>query len=250
MKRVQPKTISNAAPPDGRNAQTAAEFNVQASTAWQKQVESILETGCILIEARKQLDHGQFYKMIEGKLPGCKKLPFGTGTANMLMAIARHPVLSNPKFSSDLPPLWYSLYGLAQLPNDELEAMLQDGRINPELKGREIEALIQAFREEGLYKWDEIPEALNTLIKFINKWPDPNSIGRFVLEEMDEGEHTLYLDDFAKVPQWLSDLHSACVACRQKHAEAEAEAEALRLQEEESPAAEPSRRPRKRPVET
>jgi hypothetical protein len=212
MKRVRPKTISNAVPRDGRNAQTAADFNVQISTAWQKQVQSILETGHLLIKAKEQLAHGEFQKMIRGELPNCQKLPFGTGTANMLMAITRHPVLSNSKFSCDLPPLWYPLYRLTQLPHEELQAMLDDGRIHPELKGREIERIIQAFREQGLYKWDQIPQALNTLIKFIDRWPDPSSIAGFVYEEMEEGDHTLDLDDLAKIPQWLTDLHSACVA--------------------------------------
>jgi hypothetical protein len=237
-KRVQPKPKSNAAPRETRNAQTAAEFNVQAGAAWQKQIESIVETGRILIEAKETLAHGEFYPMIRGELPNCKKLPFGTGTADMLMAIARHPVLSNPKFTKDLPPLWYPLYGLTSLPDEELEAMLKDGRINAELKGKEIREIIQAFREEGLYRFDQIPEALNTLLKFRTKHPDPSRIARFVLEEMAEGDHTLDLDDFAKVPPWLSDLHSACVASGQKLAEL--------LQEEESPAAEPSGRPRKR----
>ena len=76
-------------------------------------------------------------------------------------------------------------------PDEELEAMLKDGRINAELKGKEIREIIQAFREEGLYRFDQIPEALNTLLKFRTKHPNPSRIARFVLEEMAEGDpHT------------------------------------------------------------
>jgi hypothetical protein len=199
--------------PIRRNAQTAADFALQIRAAWQKQVQSILETGQLLIRAKETLAHGEFYGMIKGELP------FGTGTADMLMAIARHPVLSNPKFTCDLPPLWYPLYRLIQLPDTELKSMLGDGKINAELKGKDVETIIQEFREKGLYKFDDIPQALNTLLKFIGKWPDPRSIADSVFDVMEESDHTLDLDDFAKVPGWLTNLHSACVARSEKQTE-------------------------------
>ena len=150
MKRVRLEVVSNAVSPETRNARTAVYFNVQIAAAWQKQVPLILETGRLLIEAKKELAHGEFYKMIEGKLPGCKKLPFGTNMAGKLMKIARNPVLSNPENSQYLPPLWDGLYQFSGLPNAANEAMIKDGRIHAELTHKEIDELIEQYRVQEL----------------------------------------------------------------------------------------------------
>jgi hypothetical protein len=70
--------------------------------AWQKSVESIIETGRLLIEAKAALPHGGFEIMV-------KDLPFGARAAQFLMKVASHPVLSNPKHASLLPASWMTL---------------------------------------------------------------------------------------------------------------------------------------------
>lgn len=57
------------------------------TAALQKTVESIIETRKLLIEAKAKVDHGDWLKLVE-------KLPFGEDTAQRLMAIACHPVIS------------------------------------------------------------------------------------------------------------------------------------------------------------
>jgi hypothetical protein len=107
-----------------------AEFFVEKITAgWQKAVESIIQTGKLLLQAKAELPHGEFGKMIE---PG--KLPFTPSTAQRLMAIARHPVLSNPAHVQHLPPSWGTLYKLTQFSEEMLNKKLADGTINAGLE--------------------------------------------------------------------------------------------------------------------
>jgi Protein of unknown function (DUF3102) len=80
------------------------------SAAWQKGVASIIETGSRLIEAKAEIDHGEFLAMIQ------LKLPFGRRTAHRLMTIAADSVLANGTHGSHLPPSWRTLYELAGNP--------------------------------------------------------------------------------------------------------------------------------------
>lgn len=105
------------------------------AAAWGKQVESIIETGRMLIEAKEELGHGVFESMVQ------TELPFGPRTARMLKTIAEHRILANRKHVSDLPPSWGTLYQLAQLPDEVLIAGLKDGLIHPKLERSEVRAM-------------------------------------------------------------------------------------------------------------
>jgi hypothetical protein len=78
MRAAAPSHTSQAPPIEH------AEWTSRIAAAWQKGVEAILETGRLLIEAKAALRHGEFKSMIQ------LKLPFNPGTAQRLMAIARH----------------------------------------------------------------------------------------------------------------------------------------------------------------
>jgi hypothetical protein len=107
------------------------------SAAWQKGVESIIETGERLHQAKADPDmpHGSFEAMIQ-----CK-LPFGPRTAQRLMAIASNTVLSNPTHVSHLPPAWGTLAELAKLPTTLLLTKIEDGSINPMMQRKDVKAL-------------------------------------------------------------------------------------------------------------
>ena len=124
-------------------------YIAEITASWQKAVSSILETGRLLIQAKAELPHGKFGTMIE------EKLPFGARTAQMLMVIAGHPVLSNAKCISHLPPHWATLHELAQLPEPRLLALIEDGTVHPELEHAEAAAL----RNEGKSK-EQAEEAM------------------------------------------------------------------------------------------
>jgi hypothetical protein len=103
--------------------------------AWQKTTESIIETGQLLIAARDALPRGAFTTMVTNELP------FGPRTAQMLMAVAEHPVLSNAKHVSLLPPSWGTLYQLTRLPLTLVEQYVEDGTITPKLERKDVMAL-------------------------------------------------------------------------------------------------------------
>jgi uncharacterized protein (DUF4415 family) len=107
--------------------------------AWQKAVSSIIETGQLLIEAKKALSHGEFLKLFD---PEIGNLPFGKNTGQQLMRVARNPVLSKADHGQLLPPSWRTLATLSRAPPKLLEQWLADGNINSETKRAEAEDLI------------------------------------------------------------------------------------------------------------
>jgi hypothetical protein len=60
------------------------------TAAWLTGVEAFIETGRLLIEAKKKVEPGEWLAMVR------ERLPFKESTAERLMAVARHPVLSDP----------------------------------------------------------------------------------------------------------------------------------------------------------
>jgi hypothetical protein len=65
------------------------EWATRIAAAWQSSLTGILDAGRLLIEAKEELDHGEFIAMAEAELP------FGRITAFRLMAVAGDHRLSN-----------------------------------------------------------------------------------------------------------------------------------------------------------
>src|ERR1700732_3323991 len=85
----------------------------------QTMTDTIIKTGRDLIEAKNELGHGEFSKMLE------EYFPLGERTAQQLMEIARNPVLANPTHVSHLPAHWGTLYELTKLPLEVIEAKIE-----------------------------------------------------------------------------------------------------------------------------
>lgn len=132
-KRALAKVKPRGRQPDARS------WSLRISAAWQKSAEQIIETGRLLSKAKEALEHGQFQRMIE------QHLPFGARTAQMLMAIAADPRLSNAKHVSHLPPSYGTMYAIHQLDDRQFERALKDGTINPEAERSDI---VGAFKQE------------------------------------------------------------------------------------------------------
>jgi hypothetical protein len=109
------------------------------NAAWRKSIEGIIETGRLLIEAKARLKHGQW-------LPMLNRLHFDVRTAQKLMEVARHPVLSNTSSIPHLPPSWSTLHVLAKLPAEKLERHIEDGTVRPDMEQRDAEAI--AWRDK------------------------------------------------------------------------------------------------------
>lgn len=108
--------------------------------AHSKTVESIIETGRILIEAKADCDHGEWGE-ITGQTTGKPMLRFNFRVAQKYMSIARHPFLSNASHATHLPASWDTLYQLSLLPPVDLEADLEAGRIHQKMTKADAIAL-------------------------------------------------------------------------------------------------------------
>jgi Protein of unknown function (DUF3102) len=108
------------------------QWAARISAAWQKSVDSIIETGRLLIEAKAALDHGQWGPMVESDLP------FSRQTAHKLMKVADDARLSNVAHVRHLPPSWGTLYELTKLDDDTFDQKLRDGSINPEMQRKDV----------------------------------------------------------------------------------------------------------------
>src|SRR5260221_9439189 len=95
-----------------RNARDWEYFDKRLTELRVNDVASIIERGRVLIEAKEELAHGSF--------EATTKRHFDIRTAQCLMKITRHPVLSNANHGSLLPPSWRTLYELTKLPDDVL----------------------------------------------------------------------------------------------------------------------------------
>ncbi len=118
----------------------ASEWAARIVACWRASVEGIIEAGRLLTEARHAIGHGNWQEMCE------KELPFTPRTAQMLMAIAKDPRLTNPKRVSLLPPNWGTLYELTKLEDDQFEAKVEDGTIRPDMERRDISQSMKAER--------------------------------------------------------------------------------------------------------
>jgi len=110
-------------------------FADKISSELRKSVESIINAGKWLIAAKSELPHGEFLKMVE------RDLKIASTTAQRLMIIARHPLISNASNSKLLPTSWDTLYNLTTLPEDVVRKGLRDGSINKNTMGKDVRAL-------------------------------------------------------------------------------------------------------------
>jgi ParB family chromosome partitioning protein len=107
--------------------------------SWQGAVESIIETGRRLQEAKDRVPVGKWLDAVE-------LMPFGESTTKYLIQVAKHPVLSDRHYSGDLPASWRTLSLLAQLPAEEVSSLIASGGITPELQQAEAKTLVSASK--------------------------------------------------------------------------------------------------------
>jgi hypothetical protein len=140
--------------------------------AWQGAVESIIETGRRLIEAKDRIEHG-------GWLPTVGLLPFSEQTARKLMQIARHPDLSNRAHVRDLPASWGTLSVLAQLPPGEIPKRIEAHEITPELEratAQEWAATYSVAKQEALNAYGSAVDGLTAALSYAKTWTPPADI--------------------------------------------------------------------------
>jgi hypothetical protein len=117
--------------------------------AWQKGVESIIETGARINVAQAEIGEGRFEAEV---LP---KLPFSRSTAYRLKAIASHGVLSNVAHVRLLPPSWGTLDALTRVPQTKLLSAIKSGKVHPGMARKDAMALLPKPKPEQ--RDDDLP---------------------------------------------------------------------------------------------
>jgi hypothetical protein len=121
--------------------------------ALKKSVEGIIEAGRVLIEAKNELEHGQFTDWV------VRELRFGSRKdgsreadlrkAEMLMFLARNEVISNPCHWHAFPPSPRTLWELTQIrPKQRLLELIANGTINSGMTREDAVALRHKMSQE------------------------------------------------------------------------------------------------------
>ncbi|MGH3535437.1 MAG: hypothetical protein ACRDQG_12125 [Pseudonocardiaceae bacterium] len=148
---------------------TPKEAATHVSEAWQNAVESIVETGRRLIEAKRRVGHGQW-------LPTVELLPFGDATARKLVLISRHPDIANRSHGNDLPASWTTLHVLSQLPEGEVTKRIEAGEITPELERATAQQWVSTYtaaKQETLNAWNQFSDSLTAALSYANTYDPP-----------------------------------------------------------------------------
>lgn len=117
------------------------EYAKRIKAALGKSVVGFIEAGQELQRAQDDdVAHGEWEAFVK------KEVGISPRMAHMLMKIAKHPVISNQKHVSDLPPSWGTLYQLTKVPRPRLEAKLKDGTVNANMERKEVAELLPKIR--------------------------------------------------------------------------------------------------------
>jgi hypothetical protein len=103
---------------------------------WAKTIAAIIETGKQLNAAKADLPHGEFQYLVHNETP------FHWSTADRLMAISRHEVLSNFAHAQSLPAHWSTLYELSRLRPKRLLALIKDHTVSARMERQDAEKLV------------------------------------------------------------------------------------------------------------
>ena len=136
-----------------KNTHSLSELTAKFRNALKKSVEGIVEAGLVLIQAKSELEHGQFIDWI------VNELRFGTRKAGaphadirkaeMLMFLARNEAISKSCHWHAFPPSPRTLWELTQIrPKQRLLELIADGTINPSITREEAIALRHGAAQE------------------------------------------------------------------------------------------------------
>lgn len=120
----------------------ASYYAAAINSEWRKSIEGILEVGRLLIQAKRLCEHGEFLRLFKGHESAVSEpVPFSESTAERLMSVASHDVLSNPAHVQDLPQSWGTLYELTKLDDEQIIAGIKAGEITPDMTRAQASAL-------------------------------------------------------------------------------------------------------------
>lgn len=129
--------------PPSEQSGRAEDWAPRISAQLRKSVESIIEAGRLLIEAKAACEHGEFLRLFrdhDNHVQDC--LPIGADSGQRLMAIAKCDAITKAEHVRYLPCSWGTLYELTRLPEPDLINAIESGRVTPELKRSDVRKLI------------------------------------------------------------------------------------------------------------
>lgn len=90
-----------------------------------RSVEAVVQAGMALVDAKAELARGSWTPLLA-------EIGINPRTAQVLMQVAQHPVLSNPQMSALLPSSWSTMAELVRAEPDTLQGWIDDGSLTPE----------------------------------------------------------------------------------------------------------------------
>lgn len=160
----------------GQLLKQAEYYAAIVNAEWRKSVEGILNVGRQLIAAKEMCEHGEFLRLFKGHENSVSKpVPFCERTAERLMSVAMHPVISNPTHVSDLPQSWGTLYELTKLDDEQIIAGIKAGEITPSMTRAEAAALrSDPVEKPAQPPHEEMAAAVkNAVTKFVGRLTTP-----------------------------------------------------------------------------
>jgi hypothetical protein len=121
---------------------TKAQWVDKIADAWARRVTGFVETGKVLFAAKKDLTVGEWLHLVNNDLQLEPK------TARCLMAIAAHPIISNPQYASFLPAEWEVLYELSKIDADTLREFLEHGEVSPRTERKDARVLRRSVEDD------------------------------------------------------------------------------------------------------
>ena len=136
-----------------QNQRKLSIFTARFRNALKKSVEGIIEAGRVLIEAKSELEHGQFADWVINDLRfGSRKegsREADLRKAEMLMFLARNEVISKSCHWHDFPPSLRTLWELTQIrPKQRLLELIAKGEINSGMTREEAVSLRHRTSQE------------------------------------------------------------------------------------------------------
>jgi hypothetical protein len=108
---------------------------------------------CIIAGAKKLIAAKATFKRRKDSQDTFTALVGGLGLsldkAERLMVIARHPVLSDSANLRSLPVAWTTLFTLSKISPEALAQFIAEGKITPDLEGKEAERLVEQARGQN-----------------------------------------------------------------------------------------------------
>ena len=180
------------------------------SAEWRKSVEGIVRVGLALAAAKAACKQGEFLRLFKGHPEAvADPVPFGEDTAERLINVASHPVLSDSAHGRSLPQSWRTLYELTKLEDEQILAGIKAGEIGPEMTRSQAAAL----RVEPIMRPDKPPhEVIGECVR--------NAVHKLV-GRLTEPEQFLYVRRrLERELEFLADMEAKAVGARRDRASA------------------------------